>query len=152
MNAAAQPRSIVVEEVMPHSADKVWRMLTQADSLAQWLMPNDFKLAVGQKFTFRTKPMGEWDGVVHCEVLELVENQRLVYSWKGGSDDNDAYGSVLDSVATWTLEPAPGGTRVRLVHSGFRSPQNDIAYDAMNGGWGRVMQGISRVAAEAGGS
>jgi len=31
-----------------------------------------------------------------------------------------------------------------------RSPQNDFAFDAMSGGWGRIMQGIGRVAAELG--
>jgi uncharacterized protein YndB with AHSA1/START domain len=80
MNAAAQSRAIIVEEVLPHSAEKVWRMLTQAESLAQWLMPNDFKPAVGHKFTFRTKPMGDWDGVVRCEVLEIRPLQLLRYS------------------------------------------------------------------------
>jgi hypothetical protein len=34
------------------------------------------------------------------------------------------------------------------LHSGFRSPGNDFAFDAMSSGWGRVMQSISQVAAE----
>lgn len=86
--------------------------------------------------------------MVRCEVLELVENERLVYSWKGGSNDNAQYGSALDSVASWTLEPAPGGTRVRLVHSGFRSPQNDFAFNIMSGGWEKVIGKIGAIAAE----
>jgi len=40
-----------------------------------------------------------------------------------------------------------GGTRLRLVHAGFRSPQNDFAFGAMSPGWGRVMEGIDRIAA-----
>jgi uncharacterized protein YndB with AHSA1/START domain len=143
----AETRSIVVEEVVPHAPEVVWKTLTTPSLIARWLMPNDFAPVLGHRFTFKTRPMGTWDGVVHCEVLELIENERLVYSWKGGSDDNQAYGASLDSIATWTLEPAPGGTRVRLVHSGFRSPGNDFAYDAMSGGWAHVMQGVSRVAA-----
>jgi uncharacterized protein YndB with AHSA1/START domain len=66
----------------------------------------------------------------------------------GGSNDNAAYGSRLDSVVTWTLTRADGGTRLRLVHSGFRSPENDFAFDAMSSGWGKIMQSFSRVASE----
>jgi uncharacterized protein YndB with AHSA1/START domain len=84
--------------------------------------------------------------VVHCEVLEISPHERLVYSWKGGADGNAQYGSRLDSIVTWTLTAVDGGTRLRLVHSGFRSPGNDFAFDAMNGGWRRVMTSISKVA------
>jgi uncharacterized protein YndB with AHSA1/START domain len=139
---------IVVEGDLPHAPEIVWRTLTNADLINRWLMPNDFEPVIGKRFTFKTKPMGDWDGVIHCEVLEVVPNRKLVYSWKGGSDRNVKYGSRLDSVVTWRLTPVPGGTRLRLVHAGFRSPENDAAFDAMSPGWGRVMVGIDRVAAE----
>jgi uncharacterized protein YndB with AHSA1/START domain len=45
----------------------------------------------------------------------------------------------LDTVVTWTLMPVEGGTRLRLVHAGFRSPDNDFAFDIMSPGWGRVL-------------
>jgi len=144
----ATTRNIVVEGVLPHAPEIVWKTLTSTDLIARWLMPNDFELVVGKRFNFRTKPMGDWDGVVHCEVLEVVPNRKLVYSWKGGADTNPEYGSKLDTVVTWTLTPVAGGTRLRLVHAGFRSPGNDFAFDAMSPGWGRVLQGIGRVAAE----
>lgn len=141
-------RDIIVEDLLPHAPELVWKTLTTGQLIGRWLMPNDFEPVIGKRFTFTTKPMGGWDGVVHCEVLELVPNEKLVYSWKGGSHDNPAYGSRLDSVVTWTLTPEGGGTRLRLVHSGFRSPDNDFAYEAMSGGWAKVMQGIGRVTAE----
>jgi uncharacterized protein YndB with AHSA1/START domain len=148
--AAAQPaaREIVVEDILPHAPELVWKTLTSGELISRWLMPNDFEPVIGRRFTFTAKPMGSWDGVVHCEVLEVVPNEKLVYSWKGGSDDNPAYGSRLDSIVTWTLTPADGGTRLRLVHSGFRSPGNDFAFDIMSGGWARVSQRIGTLAAE----
>ncbi|MGH6851953.1 MAG: SRPBCC family protein [Methylocella sp.] len=82
-------------------------------------------------------------------MLDATPNERLAYSWKGGSDSNDKYGSRLETVITWTLAAVEGGTWLRLVHSGFRSPQNDFAFDAMSGGWANVMQSIRRVATEA---
>lgn len=146
--ARQNARDIVVEDVLPHAPALVWKTLTTGDLIGRWLMSNDFEPVVGRRFTFTTKPMGGWDGVVHCEVLEMIPNEKLVYSWKGGSDDNPAYGSRLDSIVTWTLTPVEGGTRLRLVHSGFRSPGNDFAFDAMSGGWARVPHRIGAIAVE----
>jgi uncharacterized protein YndB with AHSA1/START domain len=148
MTAPSATRDIVVEGVLPHAPERVWQALTSAELIGRWLMPNDFAAEVGRRFTFRRRPMGDWDGVVHCEVLELMPQRKLVYSWKGGSDSNPTYGARLDTVVTRTLTPVAGGTRLRLVHAGFRSPGNDFAFDAMSPGWGRVLQGIERVAAE----
>lgn len=144
-------RDIVMEEVLPHAPQKVWRALTTAELIGRWLMPNDFEPVVGRRFTFTTRPIGDWDGVVHCEVLEVVPLQRLVYSWVGGSDSNDGkgnYASRLQSVVTWTLQAEGKGTRLRMVHSGFRSPHNDFAYDTMSGGWSRIMGKIGEIAAD----
>jgi len=33
-----------------------------------------------------------------------------------------------------------GGTRLRLVHAGFRLPLNQVAYDAMMPGWGQILR------------
>ena len=41
---------------------------------------------------------GEWDGVIHCEVLEVIPNKRLVHSWSAGHEANDRYGSRLETV------------------------------------------------------
>jgi uncharacterized protein YndB with AHSA1/START domain len=144
-----ETRAITVEAVLPHAPETVWKTLTTGALIAQWLMPNDFEPVLGKRFTFKTKPMGGWDGVVHCEVLEIVPNEKLVYSWKGGSDENAKYGSSLNSAVTWTLTPAAGGTRLKLVHSGFRSPENDFAFEAMSSGWSRVMTSIGRATASA---
>jgi uncharacterized protein YndB with AHSA1/START domain len=139
-------REIVVEQVLPHAPETVWKALTSAELIARWLMPNDFAPVVGRRFTFATRPMGDWDGVVQCEVLQVEPPRRLVYSWKGGAGSGMA--APLESVVAWTLEPAEGGTRVRMVHSGFRSPQNDMAFQAMSPGWGRVLGRISEIASE----
>ena len=143
----AGTRDITVEAVLPHAPEAVWKTLTTGRLIAQWLMPNDFEPVLGKRFTFKTKPMGGWDGVVHCEVLEIIPNKKLVYSWKGGADSAKA--ATLDSLATWTLTPAAGGTRLKLVHSGFRSPENDLAFDAMSPGWNRIMTRIDQMTASA---
>lgn len=144
MTAGGETREIVVEEVLPHAPAAVWQALTRGDLIARWLMPNDFEPVVGRKFNFRRAPMGDWNGVVECEVLEVAAERRLVYSWKGGTGT----ALELDTVVTWTLTPVEAGTRLRMVHSGFRLPQNAVAYDGMSPGWSRVMKGIDRVVSE----
>jgi uncharacterized protein YndB with AHSA1/START domain len=140
--------AIVVEKVLPYPPEKIWHTLTQSELIARWLMPNDFAPMVGHRFSFRTRPMGDWDGVVHCEVLACEPPRLLRYSWKGGSDTNPNYGSRLDTTVTWTLTPAQGGTHLRMAHEGFVLPDNRSAYDAMSPGWGRVLDGVERVTAE----
>jgi uncharacterized protein YndB with AHSA1/START domain len=139
--------AIIVEKVLPHGAEKIWRALTTQGMIAKWLMPNDFEPQVGHRFNFRTRPMGDWDGVVHCEVLACEPPRLLRYSWKGGSDSGKA--SRLDTDVTWALTPVEGGTHVRMVHDGFVLPENSIAYDAMSPGWDRVLDRIASVVAEA---
>src|SRR6266850_4364385 len=65
--------------------------------------------------------------LIHCQVLEVVPNERLVYAWKGGHEGNVGYGAPLDTVVTFTLARETSGTRVRLVHSGFVLPRNETA-------------------------
>ncbi len=144
-DAASGIRSIVVERLLPHSPEKVWRTLTDSSLIARWLMPNDFVPRLGHRFTFKTLPMGDWDGVVHCEVLACEPPHLLRYSWTGGSDTNPAYGSRLDSVVTFTLSPRPEGTFLRMEHAGFRLPGNAMAYDMMTPGWGKLIDRIDQL-------
>jgi uncharacterized protein YndB with AHSA1/START domain len=107
---------IVVDEVFPHAPETIWKTLTTGDLIDRWLMKSTgFAPAVGTHFTLQTTPAGAWDGVIHCEVLEVIPNERLVYSWKGGDDGNTEYGSRLDTIVTWTLAKVDGGTRLTVV-------------------------------------
>jgi uncharacterized protein YndB with AHSA1/START domain len=56
---------------IPHPPEKIWRALTQAHLIEQWLMKNDFEPRLGAQFTFRAKPMRDWNGIVRCEVTAL---------------------------------------------------------------------------------
>lgn len=139
---------IVVEYHLDESPAKVWRALTEPALLAQWLMQSDIKPEVGHRFNFRAEPRGDWNGIVECEVLEVEPEKRLVYTWNGGSDKNQTYGHRLETTVTWTLEPAAnGGTKLTLVHHGFRA--DDFAYQMMGQGWKSKGPDIDRAAASA---
>jgi len=144
-------QEIVVDEVFPHAPAVVWKALTDGALIGRWLMPpTDFAAVEGHRFTFKTTPAGEWDGTIQCQVLEVVEAQRFAYAWRGGHEANVGYGSRLETVVTWTLSPSEGGTRVRLVHSGFVLPRNDSAYRNMSDGWTKVVQKLDTVLGEDG--
>ena len=143
-------QQIVVDEVFPHAPETIWKTLTSGELMGRWLgmAPSGFEPVVGNRFTYRTTPAGEWDGTIQCEVLEVMPNKRFAYSWKGGHESNAAYGAPLDTVVTFTLDKAEGGTRLRLVHSGFVLPRNDTAYRNMSGGWTKVVPRIGAITGE----
>jgi uncharacterized protein YndB with AHSA1/START domain len=115
-------------------AKEVWKYLTEAELMAQWLMKTDFKPVVGHKFMFwsRAVPELDFDGNIYCEVLEIVPQKKLVYSWKNSAMD----GTInLESLVTWTLSTKGKGTELALEHSGFKGKIHDTLYQAMNKGW-----------------
>jgi uncharacterized protein YndB with AHSA1/START domain len=126
----SETQTITVEYDLPQAPEKVWRALTDSELIAAWLMPNDFRPTVGHKFNFRAKPMHGWDGVVHCEVLEVDAPKRLRYSWRGGAGPFQ-----IDTEVAWTLSPSKaGGTLLKMEHSGFHA-KDAPAFGAMGEGW-----------------
>jgi uncharacterized protein YndB with AHSA1/START domain len=131
---ATEIRSVIVEREIPHPPEKIWRALTQPHLIAEWLMQNDFKSAVGHRFRLSA----DW-GAVDCEVLTLEPNRTLSYSWA-------AHG--LESVVTWTLTPAAAGTHLRMEQTGFK-PDQDKAYQGAQYGWPRFFANLQQVLAKA---
>lgn len=125
---------------LPHTPKKIWRALTEPALLEKWIAPCDLKPVVGHRFTFRMGAVGSWDGVVHCEVLELETEKRISYTWQSGE---------LDTVVSWSLKPsASAGTSLILEHSGFLPlsvlhPFRSLAYYGAKAGWkGKVQKAL----------
>jgi uncharacterized protein YndB with AHSA1/START domain len=146
-NAVRRRESIVVENDLPDSPERVWRALTDPSLLEAWLMPNNIRAEVGARFQFHTVPAPGWSGIVDCEVLEVVPRRLLVYSWHSGSKAIGGHGPDMHTVVTWRLTPLEnGGTRLYLEHSGF-DPDSFI-FKAMGQGWkGKISENIRRVLA-----
>lgn len=152
-DAALQTRpQIMVDEVFPHAPEMIWKTLTSAELMGRWvgMTPTGFEPLIGNCFTYRTTAAGQWDGTIQCEVLDVIPNERFVYSWRGGHESNVGYGAQLDTLVTFTLEKVEGGTRLRLVHSGFVLPRNETAYRGMSAGWPQVVSRIAAIAEESG--
>ena len=119
-------RDLRFEAVYPHPIEKVWRAITDAKVISQWLMENDFEPKLGHKFMFRSKPQPGWDGKTYCEVIEHDPPRRLAYTWRGGP---------IDTLLRITLEPVAEGTRLVLEHTGFRGVKALMVSWIMGGGW-----------------
>ena len=108
----AAGQTIVIDSILDEPPHQVWRALTDPQLLAEWLMPNDIRAEVGRLFTFQDEA-----GAVVCEVLKVEPDKSISYTWR---DEREAGDKALESVVTWTLEPAGDGkTRLRLVHDDF---------------------------------
>lgn len=123
-------RDLHLERLYPHPPSLVWRVLTERELLAEWLMENDFVAEVGHVFTFRTDPAPGFDGIVHAEVVALERERKISISWRGGS---------IDTVVTFRLEDAivyaRPGTRLVLEHTGFEGLPAILTSFILDAGW-----------------
>jgi uncharacterized protein YndB with AHSA1/START domain len=124
---------IILEQTYPHPPERVWQALTDSAALAEWLMPNDFEARVGHKFRFQSKPMPGWRGFVECEVIEVEEPRRLVYTWLGDADWQ------APTIVRWTLEPIEEGTRLRLEHTNLQEPWGRELQAMFSQGWKKML-------------
>ncbi len=141
-------RDVRLERTYPHPRALVWRALTEPELIAKWLMDNDFAPEVGHRFTLRTDPAPGFDGVVHCEVLEVEPEERLRFSWVGGP---------VDTTVTFELEAlGESSTRLRVCHAGFAGVKAALVSLILGAGskriYGRLLPGVlDEIAGEAGG-
>jgi uncharacterized protein YndB with AHSA1/START domain len=138
--AQSQTESISFEFDLHHVPEKVWRALTDPVLLAVWLLPVvDLKLEPGAAFTFKAQPQPGWDGSVNCRFLEGEAHRKLSYTWVVGD---------MDTVVTFTLTPTASGTRLSLVHSGFKPVQKQN-FGGARYGWkmmgGKLVDLLARI-------
>ena len=90
------------EIVLPVERERAWELLTEPAELSEWLA-DEVELVAEAGAPLRV----EWaDGETRDGVVEEVDElRRLRFRW-----DDDATG--IPSRVEWTLDDAPGGTRV----------------------------------------
>jgi uncharacterized protein YndB with AHSA1/START domain len=126
------------------SPQEVWEYLTRPELIEQWLMKTNFKAVKGEKFqfTFTAKPGSNYHGVVECEVLEIIPNSKLSYSWNGSTHDKSRnYKSVVE----WTLIPTENGTELQLNHDGFTVLEDILAHST---GWNSCLTKLEKLVNE----
>ncbi|MFG2040304.1 SRPBCC domain-containing protein [Dactylosporangium sp. NPDC048998] len=130
---------LAVDAFYPHPPAKVWRALTEPDLIARWLMPGDFRLEAGHRYTMRVAPMpaAGFSGHIDAEVLGFEPERMLRVRWR------DAAGDGAWTI-TWTLHPEGRGTRLFLLQEG--GPGLRRARLVMGAGWsGRIAERLLEV-------
>lgn len=115
-----RPVTVRKEQVYSHPPERVWVALIDPHAIAEWMMPNDFQPVVGHKFTIKVDPVAIPGALTHaaCEVLQVEPPRRLSYSLRDLSLKDPRQREVVQTI-TFTLDPAPEGTRLTLVHEGL---------------------------------
>ena len=122
-------RAITLEALLPATPEEAVRFLSDPAELAKWFAPY-VDGSVGEVLTFRWPPEMQWQ-----EWVEVARSGRLV-RWGDPPTDPRQGGSPGGMVIEWTLTSEPGGTRLRMVHSGFGEGESwDDQYDATLAGW-----------------
>ncbi|MHC0037708.1 SRPBCC family protein [Pseudoneobacillus sp. C159] len=116
------------------SIEKVWNALTDSDTLAKWIMVNDFQPIVGYKSQFKNE---QWNLIVDCEVLVVDKPNKLSYTWVGGP---------INTIVTWTLKEENGTTHLHLEQTGFE--KEDQAFNGAKYGWAKMVDDLNKVLAE----
>jgi uncharacterized protein YndB with AHSA1/START domain len=93
------------EITLPVERERAWALLTEPDELREWLA-DEVALEPEPGAPLRV----EWAGgeIREGEVEEVEPERRLRFRWDDGA-------TGVPSRVEWTLDDAPGGTRVTVV-------------------------------------
>lgn len=120
--------------LLPVSAEEAFALITQPDRLRRWLAVSArVDLRAGGEFRWTLTPTSVAAGTV----IEVDPGRRIVlgFDWEHAAEPR------MDTV-TITIEPAEGGTLVRLVHEGL--PADQVA-DHLEG-WTHFFDRLERAA------
>ena len=143
--AAASDRELVITRVFDAPREIVFAAWTRAEHLVRWFGPKDFTLPsceidfrVGGSYRFCMRaPEGE-DHPVWGEYQEIVEPERIVFTWNRG---DDARGKLWSStVVEVTFVERNGQTEFTLRQSLFET----VPYRDEHGfGWGQALDRLA---------
>ncbi len=127
-------KAITFKRSYSHPVEKVWKALTDKQAMSQWLMETDIEAKEGFEFTFKTKPSWGFDGIVRCRVLEVIENEKLSFTWC-----NDK----METVVSFLLHKDGENTILNFEQSGFQGIfENLFVKKILANGWRRKILNI----------
>jgi uncharacterized protein YndB with AHSA1/START domain len=111
------PEQIEREVVIAAPIERVWDVITQPEHVGSWFgdAGAEIDLRPGGTILIHWKDYGTGYGVV-----ERVEPPR-VFAWRGALLGQTEVRADNSTVVEFTLTPEGGGTRLRVVESGFHT-------------------------------
>jgi uncharacterized protein YndB with AHSA1/START domain len=143
----AVQNTIEREVVYPQPIERVWSALTEADQLKKWFGSKSAEIDL--------RPGGaiylEWEDMKARAIVETVNpTSHFSWRWKPGSAKDDLTRPLAEqeplTLVEFTLETAAGGTRLRVVESGFAAFDESTRIAALsqnNEGWDGCLKGLA---------
>jgi uncharacterized protein YndB with AHSA1/START domain len=132
------------EEYIHATPQQVWETLAGAEGIKQWLGPSQYEPRMGGPITF---DVNYDSGQYHMfgEVVTFDPPHKLAFTWTEQEIGKDPW--PVATLVTLTLTPEDGGTKVKLVHSGFEHLPIEIVqaqFESYTQGWAvrPVLQGL----------
>jgi len=122
-------KPLIIEREFNAPVALVWRAITEKELMKKWYFDaSDFKLEVGSKFQFEGGEEGK--RYLHlCEILEVIPNKKLKYSWKYEGNEGLSF-------VTFELSAVGEKTKLKLTHEGLESFTNpDFIRENFVEGW-----------------
>ncbi|WP_282608798.1 SRPBCC domain-containing protein [Pelagibius sp. Alg239-R121] len=127
------------------SRETVWAFLTEKEKLAQWFHPPEKDLAAGEDYALmRTKDDGSRSRLIWGRILTMEAPKKLVYSFVIDPFDG------AETIVTWILEEAAGGTRLSLTHEGIAEAAGAATMQmlqSLDAGWDEHLESMRKAAA-----
>ncbi|NUT33769.1 MAG: hypothetical protein HOV79_11925 [Hamadaea sp.] len=101
---------ISVDVDLQHPARRVWRALTDPRLLAEWFMDIDVEPRRGAAGRAYPGGLAGFGGPFDVEVADIRPERAIYLRWRGDQ---------MHAEVRWELDEIPGGTRLRLVQTGF---------------------------------
>ena len=125
------------ERRLRHSPERVWKALTTGDGLACWLAEAEIDLVPGGRMDLNFR-QPDHEFMPDTPDRRLQANEVLVV--RPFTRFEHTFGSNVDSVVSWRLEPDGDGTHLTLIH---RLPESwAAARSNVLSGWHHHMEGL----------
>jgi len=131
-----QRHDIDIELVIEDDVEAVFDAWINPEQLTRWLAPEaKIEPAEGGAYELYWEPeRPEVNSTRGCRITEIVPNRELSFSWRGPEE----YAEIMkDRTAVFLrFERCEGGTRLRLVHTGWgSSPEWQEAREWQSEAW-----------------
>jgi uncharacterized protein YndB with AHSA1/START domain len=127
--------------------ERVWRALTDHTEFGAW-----FRVHIERPFAVGETSRGHvtYPGYEHiaweARIVAMEAPRRFAYTWHPYAVDQAVdYSAETPTLVEFHLEPAAGGTRLKVVESGFDAipaHRRDEALRMNDGGWTQQVQNI----------
>jgi len=124
------------EQLFNHPIDAIWNAITKSEEISTWFLKADFKAEKGYQYVFNSSSK-DCSPIVG-EVIS-ADPYTLIYTWI-------VENTTTKTTVSWKLEPAEGGTKLYLEHSGISNYEGDTAvamFESFNGGWENCINSLS---------